>query len=269
MMNDKINILLVDDNEKFLKSLTERARAKGYNVFPAPNGEKALEIARKQHIHVAVVDQQMPDIDGLIVITKLKAIIPDIKTVLLTGHGDQKLKEATEALNSKYFDKAEMGTFWNFLSRLPLGNVNILLVDDQQKFLDTLAERIRLKGYDPYTALNGKEALEIAKSTKIHLAIVDQRLPDMEGLVVITKLKEIDAEIKTLLLTGHGDENLREATEALNSVYFEKSEMGKFWGFLRKVLVRLEDSMAAAGMATGGDLNDAVDIESHHQKKSK
>ena len=114
---------------------------------------------------------------------------------------------------------------------------------------------------------NGHEAIAITKTTKIHLAVVDQRMPDMDGLVVITKLKEIDADIRTLLLTAHGDEKLREATEALNSSYFEKDDMGKFWGFVRKVLQSLETSMAAAGMATGGDLEDAVDIESHHVKK--
>ena len=43
--------------------------------------------------------------------------------------------------------------------------------------------------------------------------------------------------------------------------------MGKFWGFVRKMLQSLENSMAAAGMATGGDLENAVDIESHHTKK--
>jgi len=77
----------------------------------------------------------------------------------------------------------------------------------------------------------------------------------------------MDADIKTLLLTAHGDEKLKEATEALNSSYFEKEDMGKFWGFVRKVLKGLETSMAAAGMATGGDLEDAVDIESHPVKK--
>jgi DNA-binding NtrC family response regulator len=99
------------------------------------------------------------------------------------------------------------------------------------------------------------------------MAVVDQRMPDMDGLVVITKLKEIDADIQALLLTGHGDEKLKEATEALNSSYFEKEDMGKFWGFVRKVLQSLETSMAAAGMATGGDLEDAVDIESRKAKK--
>ena len=267
MKEKKINILLVDDNKKFLDPLAERARMKGFNVFTTHNGKQALEVAKKQHIHVAVVDQRMPDMEGLVVITKLKELSPDIKTILLTGHGNEKLKEATEALNSTYFDKADMSRFWAFLSNLPLGNINILLVDDNSKFLNTLAERIRLKGYDPYTALNGNEAIEITKNTKIHLAVVDQRMPDMDGLLVIAKLKEIDADIKTMLLTGHGDEKIKEATEALNSYYFEKEDMGKFWGFVRKVLQRLETSMAAAGMATGGDLENAVDIESHHPKK--
>ena len=116
-------------------------------------------------------------------------------------------------------------------------------------------------------AFNGHEAIEITKTTKIHMAVVDQRMPDMDGLVVITKLKEIDPDIKTLLLTGHGDEKLKEVTEALNSAYFEKEDMGKFWRFIRKTLQNLETSMAAAGMATGGDLEDAVDIESHKIKK--
>jgi len=267
MKEKKINILLVDDNKKFLESVAERARMKGFNVFTALSGQQALEIAQKQHIHVAVVDQRMPDIEGLVVIAKLKGIIPDIKTILLTGHGDEKIKEATQALNSSYFEKEDMSRFWAFLSNLPLGNINILLVDDNPKFIKTLAERIRLKGYDPYTALNGREAIAIAKTTKIHLAVVDQKMPDMDGLEVIAKLKEIDAGIKTLLLTGHGDEKLKEATQALDSSYFEKEDMGKFWRFVRKVLQSLETSMAAAGMATGGDLQDAVDIESHHVKK--
>ena len=267
MKAKNINVLLVDDNEKFLKSIAERTRLKGFNVFTASNGREALDIARKETVHVAVVDQRMPDMEGLVVITQLKEISPDIHTILLTGHGDDKLKETTEALNSTYFDKQDMGGFWSFLSNLPLGYVNILLVDDNSKFLNTLAERIRLKGHEPYTALNGREALEIAKTIKIHMAVVDQRMPDMEGLEVITQLNKMDADIKTLLLTGHGDDKLKEATEALNSSYFEKEDMGKFWSFVRKALQSLEKTMAAAGMATGGDLEDARDIESSHVKK--
>jgi DNA-binding NtrC family response regulator len=267
MSKKKVNILLVDDNPKFLASAAERAKIKGFTVFTAENGAAALEVAQQTTIHVAVVDQQMPDMEGLVVITKLKAMMPDIRTILLTGHGDDKLREATQALNSTYFDKEEMGRFWEFLSNLPLGGINILLVDDNEKFVNALAERIRLKGYDPLVALNGREALEIAAVNAIQMAVVDHDMPDMDGLVVITKLKEIDPGMHTLLLTGHGDEKLREATQALNSTYFEKEEMSKFWSFIRRNLQRLEKHMAAAGMATGGDFDDALDIELQHDKK--
>ena len=252
---------MVDDNAKFLKSLAERARLKGFTVFEAENGEKALEIAKKEHINVAVVDQKMPDMEGLMVLTRLKTINPHIKGVLLTGYGGNKLKEATEALNSTYFDKGNMGGLWEYLSNLPFGKINILLVDDNPKILTTMAERIRLKGYEPLIAENGKEAIEIAETHDIQMAVVDQRMPDMEGLDVITKLKAIDPTIVTLLLTAHGDEKLKMATEALNSSYFEKEDMGTFWKFIRKSLQTLEKTMAAAGMATGGDLNDALEIE--------
>ncbi|MBI4775574.1 MAG: response regulator, partial [Deltaproteobacteria bacterium] len=67
---------------------------------------------------------------------------------------------------------------------------NILLVDDEKKFLDTISERIRLKGFEPLQASSGKEALEIARKQKIYAAVVDLKMPDMDGLVTITKLKE-------------------------------------------------------------------------------
>jgi len=118
MQKEQITILLVDDNEKFLNSMAQRAKLRDYNVVKATNGEQALEIASKQTIHVAVVDQQMPGMEGLVVITKLKAIAPDIKTLLLTGHGDEKLKEATQALNSAYFDKEDISGFWDFLAKI-------------------------------------------------------------------------------------------------------------------------------------------------------
>jgi DNA-binding NtrC family response regulator len=117
--------------------------------------------------------------------------------------------------------------------------INILLVDDNEKFLKSVAERTRLKGFNVFTALNGRQAIEIAQKGSIHVAVVDQRLPDMEGLVVITKLKDLSPDVKTILLTGHGDEKLKEASEALDSTYFDKQDMGKFWGFVRKVLQSL------------------------------
>jgi len=110
----------------------------------------------------------------------------------------------------------------------------ILLVDDEQKFLNSIADRLKLLGFDPLKASSGPQALELAQKNHIDLAIVDYRMPGMDGLVTITKLKEIYPDVRTVLLTGYGSEKVKQATEALNTAYVEKDRMEDFWDLIKK-----------------------------------
>ncbi len=109
----------------------------------------------------------------------------------------------------------------------------ILLVDDEEKFLNSIAERLKLLGYDPLKASSGRQALELAKNNRIDMAIVDLKMPDMDGLVTITKLREIYFDLRSVLLTAHGNEKIKQATEALKADYFEKDRMEAFWSFIK------------------------------------
>jgi len=120
------------------------------------------------------------------------------------------------------------------VKRAPSNGITILLVDDEKKFLDSISERIRLKGFEPLSVFSGEEAIEVARKTNIDMAIVDLNMPGIDGLTTITKLKEIRPDIKTVLLTGYGNEKIREAAQALESNYFEKDEMKQFWNFMRQ-----------------------------------
>jgi CheY-like chemotaxis protein len=111
----------------------------------------------------------------------------------------------------------------------------VLLVDDEEKLLTSIARRMEVLGFVPFTATNGMAAIDIARKHPVDLAIVDLQMPDMDGLVTITKLKEIKPNLKTVLLTGHGNEKVRQATESLNTLYFEKDEMGGFWRFIKQL----------------------------------
>ena len=110
----------------------------------------------------------------------------------------------------------------------------ILLVDDEQKFLNSIAKRLKLLGFDPLKASSGPLALELAKKGPIDMAIVDYQMPGMDGLVTITKLREMYPALRTVLLTGHGSEKVKQATEALNAVYVEKDRMQDFWEIIKK-----------------------------------
>lgn len=115
MANTDVKILLVDDEEKFLFSIAERLKLLGFDAAKASSGQQALQIAREDQIDLAIVDLKMPGMDGLVTIAKLKEIQPDLRSVLLTGYGSEKIKQATEALDARYFEKDAMGGFWNFI----------------------------------------------------------------------------------------------------------------------------------------------------------
>ncbi len=143
----------------------------------------------------------------------------------------------------------------------------ILLVDDERDFLESMAERIRLKGFEPVLAETGEEALRLAEKLDIDAAVVDFKMPGKDGLEVISALKKLRPGIHTVLLTGFGSEKIKAATAGLDATYFEKSDMDTFWGFLKKLSQKIEDTMAAAGMAHGGDTDDAYDLS--HKDKDK
>ena len=101
----------------------------------------------------------------------------------------------------------------------------VLLVDDEKKFLDAISKRLKLMGLTALKASSGQDSIKLVQENNIDLAIVDLNMPDMDGLVTIAKLKEIQPKIRTVLLTGHGNEKVRQAAEALHANYFEKENM--------------------------------------------
>lgn len=111
----------------------------------------------------------------------------------------------------------------------------VLLVDDEEKLLESIARRLRLLGFDPITAKDALTAIDLAQKNTIDLAIVDLQMPDINGLVTITKLKEIQPKLKTILLTAHGNEKIKQTTESLSTFYFQKDEMDDFWRFVKKL----------------------------------
>lgn len=117
----------------------------------------------------------------------------------------------------------------------------VLLVDDEEKLLQSIAQRMRLFGIEPFTATSGMAAIDIVKQLSVDLAIVDLQMPGMDGLVTITKLKEIRPDLKTILLTGYGNEKVKQATESLNTLYFEKEGMREFWRFIEKMTAEGHD----------------------------
>ena len=82
--------------------------------------------------------------------------------------------------------------------------IKILIVDDEVKFLDSIAQRLELRDFDVTKSTDGEEAIEIAKNEKFDLALLDLKMPGINGKEVLEILKKEHKFLEVIILTGHG-----------------------------------------------------------------
>jgi len=86
-MTNKMRLLLVDDELKFLDALCRRLELRGFDVTKAASGEAAIETARKAEFALVLLDLKMPGMDGREVLRVLKEEHRQLEVIILTGHG--------------------------------------------------------------------------------------------------------------------------------------------------------------------------------------
>ena len=102
----EMKILLVDDEEEFVKTLSERIEMRNMKSDVALNGEEALKAMDEDLPDVMVLDLKMPGIDGLEVLRRTKKAYPGVQIIMLTGHGSEKdEKEARRLGVFEYLQK--------------------------------------------------------------------------------------------------------------------------------------------------------------------
>ena len=82
--------------------------------------------------------------------------------------------------------------------------INLILIDDEEDLVTFMAHRLRKRNMDVSTATSGAQALALAEKKIFHVAVVDLRMPDMDGITIIEKLRETQPFLQILMLTGHG-----------------------------------------------------------------
>jgi two-component system, OmpR family, response regulator len=85
--------------------------------------------------------------------------------------------------------------------------MNIILVDDEQKFATMLAKRLELRGIDATVFFTGEAALEaVEQGRRFDVALLDVKMPGIGGIDLRRKLQALDPRMKFVFLTGHGSD---------------------------------------------------------------
>ena len=99
-------ILVIDDESSIRDLLDTLLSRKGYDVILAENGRKGLELFRREHPDVIILDLKMPEMDGLTVLREIRNLDPKKSVIVLTGAGTNEAEQRARALGvTEYVEK--------------------------------------------------------------------------------------------------------------------------------------------------------------------
>jgi CheY-like chemotaxis protein len=142
MMNNKMTILVVDDNEDLLETFAMILKRRGYEVQTACDGVAAVDKFKEQNFDVTLMDIVMPDMNGVDAFKKIREIQPEASIILMTAYSDEELIQAAkdEGVHLIIQKPIRIDRLMELINETA-GNQPILLVDD-----NTICETLKSAG---------------------------------------------------------------------------------------------------------------------------
>jgi len=104
---------------------------------------------------------------------------------------------------------------------MPMGDIEmpskILLVDDEKEFVHTLSERLSTRNFESSIVYNGEEALDFVKNDEPDVMVLDLKMPGIDGIEVLRRVKREHPNVEVIILTGHGSDKEESLAEELGA----------------------------------------------------
>ena len=206
-MLNQSSILIVDDDVNFRNTLFKIMKKKGYDVFTAENGHRAVELVRERTFDVILLDVKMPVMNGMEAWKLIKQIQPSATVIFITAFAVEELvknamEEGAYAMLSKPLD---LDTVVSMVEKSKDG-ILITVVDDDPNLRKTMKTVLEKKGYSTTTCSTGEEAIALAKKSTPNLFFLDMKLPVLNGLEVYLEIKKVDPKAVVVLVTAYREE---------------------------------------------------------------
>jgi two-component system response regulator HydG len=224
-MTDEPTILIVDDNEDLLQTFAMILKRRGFCVETAGNGTSAVDKFKEQNFDVTLMDIVMPEMNGVEAFKKIKEMQPGAPVILMTAYSDEELIQTAreEGVRKIIHKPIRVDQLMDIITDTAKSQP-ILIIDDDEDICHTLTKVLKLQGHEVLTAGSGEEGVNIARERDCQMAFIDVKLPNIDGLETLLRLKEVNPELLTVMMTGFRNEvkdalEKAEAASAITCLY--------------------------------------------------
>ena len=203
-------ILIIDDDPSVIKVLETELSQGNYQVMSAPDARTAVNMLEKDRAcNLIITDIVMPGGDGISLIRALKSKTRTKRIPVMvcsSAHDQATVAKALEAGAIDFLAKPLQtnGVCARVQRALDRGAVTVLIIDDNIVILDLVAKVVSREGFQVVTATNAEDGLKFFNEKRVDAIISDIGLPGMNGLEFLVSVKEKNARIPVLLITGNG-----------------------------------------------------------------
>jgi len=219
-----ISLILVDDEIEFLAATARMLDRRGIDVYTACCGEEALGLLRRQPVDVLVSDVAMPGLDGEALYDLVRREHPWLPVIMLTAFGNlhqafRMTQDGVAAYLCKPCDADDLVARVREAARLArraanagVGSgaaedgdepVRALLVDDEPAFLTALSRALGRRGVGTCLAPGARDALEALARREFDVVVLNERMPDLDGLEMLERIKRDHPDYRVILLSGN------------------------------------------------------------------
>jgi len=206
-MNEKLKILVVDDDRRMVKTIGDILRAKGFDVDLAYSGEEAVAKVQSDVPDCVLMDIKMPGINGVETLKLIRDVSPDIPVVLMSAYAtDEQVADAKQHGASTVLTKPiDIQQVLSFLALLRKEK-SVLIVDNDLAFSRTLKEILQANGCRVETETDPEKVLSHMEQQYQLVVILDLKLGTADGLDVLKRVRARYPQKPVVLVTGERDE---------------------------------------------------------------
>jgi len=196
-------ILVADDDDGVRMGLVANLELEGYRVVGARHGAEAIESIQSNSYDLIVSDVVMPSATGVEVLSAVRRQGLDTPFILISAFVSEDLvtRALSDGLFAMLYKPFAMERMLQVVARALRRNV-VLIVDDTQAYVSSLAEALRSVGMRVETREDGASAVEFARSNVVDVCVLDLVMQPLDGLETCKQLQQVNDRMDIIAITG-------------------------------------------------------------------